>query len=446
VSIPPKSTGLRRTAVNIGLTFGRQFLAGFLQLGLLLIVARLLGPEGAGAFAIALLLPSIMSQLLNLGLVSATVYFVASGQVRPEIAWAASRDLMLGMALTGLGVGALIVLGLGERAFPGVDRSVLLTALLIFPFSLLAGLATGFFQALENFRVYNLIVLTQPGLALVIVAALWVAGRVDLGSVMSALVAAHALAFLLALCFLARDMRIGARATERLEYLRPALAYGLKVHLGNILTFLNYRLDLFLVNLIAGPAAAGLYTVAVRLVEQLWMISKATSTVIFPRLSSMSGNEDARRSFTPVMARSVMLVTLLAASMLAGLAAPLIRLLFGAEFTPATLALYIMLPGVVLLSCARVLAHDLASRGMVGINLALAGMVLLLNTVANLLLIPHYGILGAALATTMAYTLVFFVRIILQHFLIGMPWWTLILPFPEDFRRLRKAFSKRSLQ
>jgi O-antigen/teichoic acid export membrane protein len=123
VSIPPKSTGLRRTAVNIGLTFGRQFLAGFLQLGLLLIVARLLGPEGAGAFAIALLLPSIMSQLLNLGLVSATVYFVASGQVRPEIAWAASRDLMLGMALTGLGVGALIVLGSFRSAcWPDLPR------------------------------------------------------------------------------------------------------------------------------------------------------------------------------------------------------------------------------------------------------------------------------------------------------------------------------------
>ena len=443
---PNRNKGMRQTVSNIGVTFGRQFLAGFLQLGLLLIIARLLGPEGAGTFSVALLLPSIMSQLLNLGLVGATVYFVASGRFSPETAWAASRDVILGVALIGTLVGALFIFVLGERAFPGIDERVLFIAMLIFPFSLVASLAAAFFQALENFKAYNLIILTQPAIALATVPILWLTGGVDLSAIMISMVLAHALTLFLALALLAREIRIAQPARGRLEYLRPALSYGLKAHFSNILAFLNYRLDLFLVNLIVGPAAAGLYTVAVRLVEQLWMISTATSTVIFPRLSAMSGNDVARRSLTPVMARSVMLVTLLASALLAILATPLIRLLFGSEFIPATFALFIMLPGVVLLSCARVLANDLAARGMVGINLLLAGGVLLLNTIANLLLIPYYGIIGAAVATTTAYSMIFLARIILQHLLIGMSWWTLLLPLPEDFRRLRRAFSQRSSQ
>lgn len=435
----------RRTVVNIGLTFGRQFLAGFMQLGLLLIVARLFGPEGAGAFTIALLLPSMMAQLLNLGLVSAAVYFVASGQYRLEVAWAASRDLMLGVALIGLIIGVFIVLNFGEMAFSEIDQTVLLIALFVFPFSLLAGLVTGFFQALEDFRVYNLIVLVQPGSALIIVGLMWGIGRDGLGAVMIAVVISYALSLMLGLFFLAREMLIAQPALERLDYLRPALAYGLKSHMGNILTFLNYRLDLFLVNLIAGPAATGIYTVAVRLVEQLWMVSNATSAVIFPKLSAMAGNESARREFTPIVARGVMIVTLLAGLVLATFAVPLIRILFGVEFEPASIALFVMLPGVILLSSARILANDLASRGMVSINLALAGMVLLLNISANLLLIPAYGFIGAAVATSMAYVVVFLARIVLHHFLFGMPWWTLMLPSRGDLYRIFRAFPKRKI-
>src|SRR5680860_722507 len=119
---------------------------------------------------------------------------------------------------------------------------------------------------------------------------------------------------------------------DALGYLRPALRYGAKAHLGNLASFLNYRMDIFLVNLFVGPAGAGLYSIAVRLVEQLWMISRAVSTVLLPPLSAMMGDDAGRRRLTPMIARFVLWGTLLVAGMLAAVAAPLIEALFGAEF------------------------------------------------------------------------------------------------------------------
>lgn len=66
--------GLRRMARDVGMTFGRQFAGALIQLGVILLIARELGPEGAGVYAVALLVPQILSQLLNLGLAPANVY------------------------------------------------------------------------------------------------------------------------------------------------------------------------------------------------------------------------------------------------------------------------------------------------------------------------------------------------------------------------------------
>ncbi len=433
---------MRRTGIDIALTFSRQFLAGLMQLGLLLIVAWGLGPEGAGTYAVALLLPSILSQLLNLGLASANVYFVDSRQFSLAQVWVASRDLVLLMGVLGLGVGVGLVLLMGELAFPGIPQMVLLSALLIYPTSLMAGIVSGLFQALQDFRAYNIAVLIQPVLSLAGVCLLWLADQIDITAIMTAVAVAHGVALAVALALLGRRTPLAATGVARMEYLRPAISFGLKVHLGNIMSFLNYRLDMFLVNLLAGPIAAGIYTVAVRLAEQLWMISQSVSTVIFPRLSAMANDESARRAFTPLMARIVLWITLVAAGFLAAILQPLIQLLFGSEFVGAVAALLVLLPGIVLLSLGRVVANDFAARGWVGINMVLAGTVLLINTIANLVLIPQFGFLGAAMATTLAYTFDVTVRLLLQWRLLGVPWWECMIPTRGDFTMIKRLFPK----
>jgi O-antigen/teichoic acid export membrane protein len=429
-------TFFRRTTIDILLTFTRQFLAGLLQLGQVLIVARMLGPEGAGAYAVALLVPTLMSQLLNLGLTSANVYFLASNQFSLPVVWNASRDLLLLMAVLGLLLGAIVITKFGALVLPGVPKMALLIALFIYPLSLIVGVVGGLFQALQCFRAFNTVVLVQPTLSFFAISYLWLYDNINIIEVLLSVFISYALAVVISLVVLKSRTPLFGCSTDRMRYLRCAMVYGGKSHLGNILSFLNYRLDLFLVNLFLGPAQAGVYTVAVRIAEQLWMISQAVSTVIFPKLSAMVQEEAERRAFTPMMARVVLWITILASAVLSAVADPLIKLLFGPDFSDAGTALVILLPGIVLFSCARVLSNDLAARGWVGLNLIVAFFTLTGNVIGNLVLIPFYGIYGASGATTLAYFSVFIAYMILQKHLNGISFQSCVVPQRKDIIKL----------
>ncbi|MBO9470146.1 flippase [Endozoicomonas sp. G2_2] len=435
-----RSLGLRRLSFDTFLTFGRQFVGGLCQLGIILLVSRLLGPEGAGKYTVAILVPALLALLMNLGIGPANVYFVASGQYTLAQAWRASRKIAVAMSAIGLMLGASVILVAGEVLFPGTQPHILMLALLMFPPNMIRMIAVSLVQATENFREYNFLVLAQPTVALAFLLALWILDSFSLPSVLVAMVLSHVIALALGLSRVRRIVGPLEAKDDSAEYLRLALPFGLKTQLGSIVAFLNYRLDIFLVNLLLGPAATGLYSVAVRLIEQLWLISTAVSTVLLPRLSAMVGDEVGRGALTSLVSRLTMWATLLASAVLAAASGPLTELLFGEEFRGAATALIVLLPGVVLISSGRVIANDLAARGMVGINMYLAILTLVVNVIGNILLIPIYGIVGAALATSIAYTSDFVVRLLLMHRISRVQWWRFILSPGEDMKNARSLF------
>jgi O-antigen/teichoic acid export membrane protein len=429
--------GLTRIVSDTGMTLTRQLAGTLISLCSILLIAHELGPEGAGRYAVALLIPQILSQLLNMGLAPANVFFFASGRLDLGQIWPALRDASVVLILLGLGVGIAFINLLGEFAFPGIDPDLLLVALGIFPFAFSAMMIQSIFQALQVFRVYNLMVLSQPITGLILLCLLWMTDNFVLGQVITVTGIAYVIPMVIGLAALRKHTAMLAKCTDYGVYLRPAIGYGSKAHLGNIAAFLNYRLDLFLVNFFVSPTAAGLYSVATRLVEQLWIISKAASIVILPQLASLQGDEESRSALTPLVTRFVLWITLLGAGVMAALAQPLIILLFGSPFTGATLAVYLLLPGILIVSAERVMANDLAARGLVGLNFIFAVAVLLVNLIGNLVLIPLLGIEGAAIASSLASLLVFIPRLIVQQSISRMTWWRYLIPLREDLDLLK---------
>ena len=435
------SHGLRRLSIDATMTFVRQFLGSLCQLGSILMISRLLGPEGTGIYSIALFLPMLLTLLLNLGLNASNVYFIASKQFTLSHAWIACRNLSALLIAVGLLVGLAIILFAGETLFPGVDTELLLLAMLIFPSGLLTAILLSLVQATEDFRDYNIMVLVQPVVGLLLLVALWAADSFTLRLTITATVVSYIAGPIVGYLVVRRHLA-GGTPEKSATYLSPAIRYGIKASSGNIIGFLVYRLDIFLVNLFLGPAATGLYTVAVRLVEQLWMLSAAVSTVLLPRLSAMIDDNAGRGALTSITTRATLYVTLLASGVLAAIAKPLIDLLFGPEFQGAATALIVLLPGVVLVSGGRVIANDLAARGKVGTNLYLAILTLALNTLGNILFIPAFGIIGAAVATCLAYTSDFAVRLIIMDRVSRVPWWRFVFSVRSDMRRAKTLFKR----
>lgn len=103
-------------------------------------------------------------------------------------------------------------------------------------------------------------------------------------------------------------------------------------------------------------------------------------------------------------------VATFAVSVAAGLAAflvgpPIIIFLLGKAFAGTVEPFLILLPGIVVFSLTNVLATYLTAAGKPGYNAAIALISFLFTVIFDILLIPRYGISGAAVASGISYTL-----------------------------------------
>jgi len=250
--------------------------------------------------------------------------------------------------------------------------------------------------------------------------------------------AASHVAGLVAAAALLLTLAPGPTARRR-GVVREGLGYGLRVHLANVAWFLHYRADMFLLGYLAGPAALGFYAVAVGLAEKLYLAPSAVGTVLFPRVAAGGAGAES----TPAAGRHTLWLTILLAALLAALAWPLVRVLFGAAFLPAVPPLWLLLPGVISLGLGRVLSADLNGRGRPGVVAAANGAMAALNVALNLWWIPLWGAAGAAAATSVSYSgaVVLLGRSYLGE--SGVGWRDLLLLSRSDRHWLARAVRER---
>ncbi len=426
---------MARFVRTIALTSMAQLASRFFSLLALILVARALGPEGYGQYTLAYLLATTIIAWLNLGLPPTTVYYLANGEhARDQVMGNLTLLHMLAMALA-LGGGWLFIQHYADHVFPQTPRGYLILGLLsvpgIFTYRFLQSVLSG----MQRFDLYNRGQLVGAGLRFLFLGGLVFVLK---QGVTGALIA-EALAWALGAAVLWRWSR--ALVPHWRVRWNPALfkgiaRYGFYSYLGGLLAFLNARADVYLINLFQGPKAVGMYSVAVGLAERLWIISQTTSLVLFPRISA-SDNAQWKRRFTPLVARTVLLLVLVPALLLALLAQPILVLLYSEAYLPAVRPLQVLLLGIVVFSVSRILAHDLAGRGLPALNTYTSVFSLLINVALNLVLIPRWGIVGAAWASTVAYSGLLMSKMVFYRRVSGNTWRDVLWITREDVRLYR---------
>ena len=434
--------GLKQLAGDAAITLGRQVLAGLLQLTTVVVIARVLGPKGNGQYAMALLLPTMLATLLNLGIGPANVYYLGAAKVDTVSVISAMHRLSLIIITAGVISGGVCITLLGKELFPDVPKALLWVALAIFPFALFQAFLSSIFQGLQKFNVFNLILLIQPTVNLIFVLLLLALGITNIEYMLGAYFIGFVAVVGVGFAKLRTEVLTQPSAANRSGYIRHAVNYGYKAHLSNILAFVNYRADIFLVNFLINPAATGVYVVAVQLVERLWLLSHAVSTVLLPRLSELSHDEQLRRQVTPIICRSVFSITLFGAMVLGICSYPLLIILFGDDYVVAFEPMLILLPGIVALSGFRVLANDIAARGRPELNMYFSLIVVAANVIGNIVLVPMYGLRGAAAATSIAYILNLILGMSVYNWLTGNGWYDTILLKWSDFQAILSAVKR----
>jgi O-antigen/teichoic acid export membrane protein len=230
------------------------------------------------------------------------------------------------------------------------------------------------------------------------------AGVLGLG-VWGALFAFVAVAAIQAPAFLVAAIRAtrSVPAVGAVSY-RDLLRYGLPLYPGSLTSFFGYRADVYLLaGLLAQPSAPlGYYSMAVSMAELVFFLPNAVSTFFFPQVAGAAREQSDRQ--VAIVSRTTLLVTATVGLALVPVASGAILLLLPA-FTPSLPALFVLLPGVVAISVTKVVSGYVAGLGLTGRTSVVNVLAFLVNVVLNLLLIPRYGIIGAALASLVSYTL-----------------------------------------
>lgn len=397
---------------NVGATVSTQLVGLILSITNAAIIARCLGPEGKGMLALVLLVPGMLGLFLSGGIGVANVYF--AGSRRLDVARLTANSVGFAILATILGMsimGGLVTTSWLDALLPGVPLWLAIIAMLGLPTTLLTGYG-GYFstilQGLQHIMTVNIVNLAQGAIMLALTILLVVGFQLSLLGALLAFLGAGLTSLILTAVLLRREGAI-FRPRWDLPVMRSTFSFGLRGHIGNLFQFFNYRLDLFIVNYFLGPASVGIYSVSVAVTELLWYLPNAVGFVIFPKAAATRPEE--MNVFTPRVFRVTLGLTALGAIALAVLGRPFIQAIYSSVFISAYVPMLVLLPGVVLLGGSKVLTNEIAGRGYPHYNSINAGLALVLTVALDLLLIPGYGIVGAALASSIAYAAIFFTAI-----------------------------------
>ncbi len=373
------------------------------------VIARWLGPEGKGIIDLALLVPGMLSLFLSGGIGVANVYFAGTRRLdTPILTENSVKFAIVSTILGALIVGVLITSGWLLVLVPGVGIWLIVLATMGLPVRLLSGYLSGILLGLQRVITVNMINLVQGLLTLVFTILLVISLRMGLsGPILSSLGAG--MVGLIILIIILRRAGGVFKPHRDSSAMYSVLSFGLKGHIGNVLQFFNYRLDMFLVNYFIGSAGVGIYGVSVGLAEILWYFPNAVGFVIFPKATATK--PEVMRAFTPRVFLITLGVTASGAIGLMALGKTFIQLIYSFAFIDAYIPMLVLLPGVILLGGAKVLTNEIAGRGYPQYNSVNAGIALILTVIFDLILIPRLGILGAALASSIAYTAGFFASV-----------------------------------
>lgn len=385
------------------------------------IVARALGPSGRGELAIVLMLAQMGAWLFSLGATEGVAYRLSR---HPE-----DGGHLLGSWLTLAVPLSLIAVGVGELLVPilfaaQTDNAIHLAQIYLAVISLLViqSILNGILLGDQDFRVYLVVRLVTPLLLAISYVVLWATD--DLSVEFALIVNATAAAAAVVVAAVRALSRHGLESPD-LPLLRRSLWYGLRAHGGSIASLVNTRLDIIIIPAFLSAASVGLYSVATNVTSIIATLTGTVALLAMP-VAARQQTGSARMIVRTLHATlAIGLVIAIPLELLANFALPLI---YGSDFGAAATTLRILLPGSVLDAGAVVLWSGLLAANRPFLSSAAAGPAAALTVVGLVLFLESGGITTAAIVTSVAFSLVFAISLVLYRRVAGLRWVDFIRP------------------
>jgi O-antigen/teichoic acid export membrane protein len=358
------------------------------------VLTRYLGPDDYGRFTLALMYMQLFGVLADVGLYTTVVREISRDPSRTQqlVGNALTLRLLLSLAMIALGAGVSLLLP--------YERDVRLAILLAGGPLLFGMLTSSLVTVLQaRLRMGRAVVGEVVGRAFALGLTVLVA-VLDLGffAVFGA-AAGGALANLVVTWLLTRRL-LSVRFRAEPAVWRPLLVASLPLGLALAINEIYFRADTVIISLSQPYEQVGLYALAYRILEFTLALGTIFLTTVFPLLSEAVAHDEPRATRMIQVSTDVFLI--LGAPLVAGglvLSPQLVELAAGADFADAADPLRILLVAGALSWVNGVFGFALVAKRRQAAALWLNLTALTFNVVLNLLLVPRYGIVVAAVVT-----------------------------------------------
>lgn len=402
--------------------------ASTLGMGVLasVIVARALPPEGRGTYYMAV---SVAMAALSLGHLSVEQAQTAMWPEKGRRTPLGSNSVPLGLCVGTVAAAAALGLGLLFQGYGHLpDFRLVLTACAGVPLGMGAQYATTINLLRDRSRVAGWALLTATVVQCLCLIGFGLSGLLTVWTVVAVWAASNGVS-------LALLTAAGGVATRRpdLRLARTTCLKGLRLHTGSAAAYLLLRSDVFLLNALAGPREVGIYTLAVTLADLSRLAVDVLSQVTLA--AQFDGEVSESAKVTVRIVRFTILLGIASAVATVAAVSVVITPLYGHAYAPAATLVALLVPGVLLLSAARPLSTFLLRQGSSRLVVLPSLIALVVNAGLNVVVIPVWGAVGSALASTVAYgTLVAF-QVTYFSRISGLRW-TCLLPTGAETARV----------
>lgn len=406
---------LRKNTIQLTLAMVGQKAVAFFYF---LLLARFVGTESTGAYFLALSVTTIFSVVSDMGLQPVLIREVAKRQEGWQDRIRTALALKLGWILLGAGLVAGFVWFMD---YPPLVRQLSLLAIGVMALDAISLLMFGVLRGYQTLRFESLGMLIGQGLtALVGGVSLWLEAPLAwlvvaliVGSGWNALYATWAVAQTTKGEHLLKPHWSFPQVKDLLHMAWPFALAGIFVKVY------SYVDTLFLSHFF-GEQEVGIYAVAYKLTYSLQFLPMAFVAALYPALSERIHHD--QKAVSELFEQSMVYLALLAAPIVFGIwsiAEPLVRLAVGEAFLPAASVLSVLIFVLLPLFLDFPIGSLLNAANRQATKTVLMGVTMLVNVVANLLLIPRFGVMGAAISANVSFFLLFFLGCCYVPGLIG---------------------------
>jgi len=391
-------------------SFGIKIFGAILQFGFSFAIARLLGPYGAGLYFVAISVLAILTTIARVGLDRASLRFIAIDNNR--LNWDSIRAIHQTTIIMIVLLGTVISVAIYVSA-PWIANSLLsipealpllrIGSLGIVPLSLIAVFAEHI-RGLMSFR-WSFFV---SDIALVLISLILLPTLVSVfgivGSVMAYVIGAL-VTLMVAWIIWLHLMSSKPRTTIAHVDVRQLLMTGIPIFWIAVANLSMTKADAFIVSLWLDPVDVGVYSIARRVAGSISFVMLAVNGVTAPRFAVAHKQNDheklqklAQRS-SRLMVLGMLPIVVLLVSM-----PRLILGLFGEGFVRGVLPMLLLSGGQLISAVAGPVGYLLTMTGYEKDARNIVLVSTLLNLLLMIVLVPMFGIIGAAVATVISIT------------------------------------------